>query len=1130
MRLPCSRFFLLLFALALLLLTGCSKQSDYPFVELPPSHTNIHFANNLENTPEFNIQNYLYFYDGGGVAAGDINNNGLPDLLFIANNGAHKLYLNKGDFVFEDITEQSRIQGEEGSWSTGVSMADVNGNGYLDIYISRVNYLNKSGANQLFINNGDLTFTDRASEYGLDFEGYSTQAAFFDYNKNGRLDLFLLNHSFHGENTYGQAELLRQLDDSKAGDRLFRNDGDRFIEITNESGIFSSPLGYGLGLAITDITMNGYPDIYIGNDFHEDDYFYINNGDGTFTERIYQMLSQTSNSSMGNDVADINNNGRMDIVSLDMMPWDHETYMRSGGPDPVMVSEAKRRFGFGAKNNRNTLQVHQGYQPNGLPYFSETGFASGIAISDWSWAALFADFQNRGKVDLFITNGMPLRPNDSDYVAALQHLRQNYSGEEREQKEYELLGMMPSIHVPNLYFQNNGDLTFTDRTTEMGFQTPTYSSGAVYVDLNANGYLDLVVSNINERAYIYENRFVENGANNSYLRIQLDGSASNSTGIGTKIFIYANGQIYYREQYPSRGFQSSVEQILHVGLGQSERVDSLLVIWPDDRYQIQTDIITNQTLTLSHTNSEGMFDYNAFRRAGESTPLLTDHSDVTGLSSFTHEENSFNDFDREPLMPYRQSTLGPALAVGDMNGDGQDEIYLGSSHNFSSQLLRFEDGRFVNVEQNDFAIDRRSEDVSALFLDANGDGLLDLYVTTAGNQITGTAEELLDRLYIQTEDGLLSHSLNSLPDIASHTSVVASTDYNGNGHQDLFVGGHSIPWRYGVGPESFLLENNGRGIFTNITETKANGLETIGNVTSAVWVNQPGRDLPDLIVAGEWMGIRYFENREGVLLDVSDERGFGGLNGWWQSLYATDLTGNGHVDLIAGNFGINNRLALYTDNDRPARLIISDFGGSGQTAPLVAIERNGIEVPFEQLDELTSQISNITQRGFQSYREFSRLGIHDLFRPEELDDALKKEIRELHTMVFLNDGNGTYTAVQLPFEAQLFPVLAIFAADLTGNGYEDLLLGGNLYDVKPSYGGKQGSGYGLMIKNHGDGVFESVSASESGFYVNGEIRAIKPLRIGGELLIVVARNNDSPVLFKPIIRSDNANGILNLTD
>jgi hypothetical protein len=1110
MRLPCSTFFLLLFALALLLLTGCSKQPDYPFVQLPSSHTNIHFANNLENTPVFNIQNYLYFYDGGGVAAGDINNNGLPDLLFIANNGAHKLYLNKGDFVFEDITEQSGIQGEEGSWSTGVSMADVNGNGYLDIYISRVNYLTKTGANQLFINNGDLTFTDRATEYGLDFEGYSTQAAFFDYNLNGRLDLFLLNHSFHSENTYGDANLLRQRSDPRAGDRLFRNDGGMFTDVTEEAGIISSALGYGLGLAISDVTLNGYPDIYVGNDFHEDDYFYINNGDGTFSERIYDMFGHTSNSSMGNDIADINNNGRVDVVSLDMMADEHDAFMRSGGPDPMIIYNTKRNFGFGEKNNRNTLQVNLGMGPNGLPLFSETAFASGIARTDWSWAALFADFDNSGNLDLYITNGMPKQPNDRDYVTALQRVRQQYSGEELRQREYELIERMPEIHVPNYMFRNNGDLTFENVTDSWGFSVPSYSSGVVYADLNGNGKLDLVINNTNERAKIYKNNF-NNEKSGNFLRVKLNGSKYNSGGIGTKVFLYHAGGLKYREQFPVRGFQSSVEQILHFGLGDVSEIDSMKVIWPDRNYQVLIHPEINSWIEINYNESESGFDYSSLHPHAE-TPFLRDISSETGFD-YRHIENNFDDFSREPLIPYKLSTQGPAFATADVNGNGRDDIYLGGARGFAGRLfLQQPDGSFIESEQPDFIQDRLSEDVDAIFFDATGNGLPDLLVVSGGNEYAGESIELLDRLYINTGDATFSRSMNSLPDFVVNGSIVTAADFNGNGHLDLFIGGHSVPWRYGIGPRSFLFENNGNGVFKDVTNEAAPELETVGMITSATWIEKKDGGLPDLVVAGEWMPVKYFENRNGKLIDVTDQRGLSQLAGLWQSVAVADLTGNGHKDIVLGNFGTNSRISATEDS--PLKMYVNDFDETGQTAPLLAYEVNGREMPFEQLDELLAQLSNITQR-VGSYRDFAQKRIRDLFEPEKLNKALQKELMELRSIVLINSGDGTFQKRVLPFEAQWFPVKSIHIEDLDGDGNPDILLAGNIFDVKPSMGGRQDAGYGLVLKGDGAGNFETIPFSESGFLVQGESRAIRILNDNnGKRVIVVARNNDTPLFFR----------------
>jgi hypothetical protein len=680
-------------------LAGCEKKEDESLLTLlSSSETNITFENNVIDTPQFNILNYLYFYDGGGVAVGDLNNNGLPDIFFVGNMVPNKLYLNKGDFRFEDITEKAGVGGDEGSWSTGVTMADVNGNGYLDIYISRVNYLNKEGPNQLFINNGDLTFTEKAAEYGLDFRGYSTQAVFFDYNNSGRLDLFLLNHSFHGENTYGRAENLRRIHDPKAGDRLFRNDGGSCTDVTGEAGIISSALGYGLGVAVSDINKNGWPDIYVGNDFHEDDYLYMNNGDGTFTESLYKSVGHTSLSSMGNDIGDINNNGYVDIVSLDMMPEDHEIYMRSGGPDLEIIARTKKDFGFGEKNARNTLQINRGLSPDGVPRFSETAFSSGVAKTDWSWAALLMDLENNGYKDLFVTNGMVGRPNDLDFVARVRYNRERQAGGSVSEDEFELINLMPELKIPNYLFKNHDGQRFSNMAEEWGAGQPAISSGAAYADLNNNGRLDLVVNNTNMQAYIYRNNAPDpEEDNNRYLRVKLNGPEMNSTGIGAKVILYHKEQIFYQENFPTRGFQSSVEHVLHFGLGETPVVDSLMVILPDRRYEVKQQVETNRLIQLDNRDAEGEFDYSRLHRSYDNSLL----GNVTGRTAvnFQHRENNFNDFNREPLMPYKLSTQGPALAVADISGNGLDDFYIGGAHRQSGRLfMQQEDGSFRRQE------------------------------------------------------------------------------------------------------------------------------------------------------------------------------------------------------------------------------------------------------------------------------------------------------------------------------------------------------------------------------------------------------------------------------------------------
>lgn len=1096
--------------IVILLLSSCSTEPDTKFKSLSPGHTGVHFSNNLESTPEFNIRNYLYFYDGGGVAVGDINNNGLPDLFFVGNQVENRLYLNKGDFTFEDITEKAGIIQKEGSWSTGVTMADVNGDGYLDIYVSKVNYLSVGGKNQLFINNGDETFTEMASEYGLDFEGYSTQAAFFDYNQNGRLDMFLLNHSFHSDDTYGEAEVLRQRPDPRGGDRLFRNDGGIFTDVTHEAGIISSALGYGLGVAITDINQDGLPDIYVGNDFHEDDYFYINNGDGTFTEQLYSMFGHTSNSSMGNDVGDINNNGLMDIVSLDMMPEDHETFMRSGGPDIKIIADTKRDFGFGEKNNRNTLQINRGNTEKGLPLFSETAFASGIAKTDWSWAALLADFDNDGYNDLFVSNGMPRRPNDLDVVAALNRLRQQFSGSELDQKEFELINLMPDVIVPNYLFKNEGNLQFTDVSAAWGHSIPASSSGSVYADLNNNGFLDLVVSNIDRPPFIFQNTSESNDSTN-YLKVKLTGDAFNTTGIGSKVLLYQANSVYYREQMPTRGFQSSVDHTLHFGLGSHQQIDSLLVIWPDSRYETFYDLRTNQTFLLKQEDASGNFDYSNLHKK-QTAPLFTN---ITSAINFTHRhrENSFDDLNREPLMPYKLSQKGPALAVGDVNGDGLDDFYLGGSRGYEGKLfLQQMDGTFLESEQQVFYTDRHSEDVDALFFDATGDGNLDLYVVSGGNEYSGESVELVDRLYINTGNGEFRRSFNSLPEYAINGSVVRAADINGNGHLDLFVGGHSVPWRYGVGPQSLILMNNGRGVFSEVTNEIAPEIETIGNVTGAEWIQDPGSEYPSLIVVGEWMAIEYFENQSGKFVKKTSELGFQDTHGLWQSISVSDITGNGYPDIIAGNFGINSRLKASPDS--PINLYVNDFDGNGQTAPLISYFQDGVERPFEQLDELFSQISDITQ-SISSYADFANRNLEQLMDPELLNASLKKQLVELRTVALINDGEGKFHKIYLPFEAQLFPVTSILPYDVNNNGSIDLLIAGNKYAVKPSFGGRQDAGFGLFLKNEDKSEFTPLMFNESGFKVKGESRSMKIYEnYNGERIVIVARNNDVPNFFK----------------
>ncbi|MEX0894877.1 MAG: VCBS repeat-containing protein [Balneolaceae bacterium] len=1108
-----------------LLAISCSPVEEKRFTLLPPAHTGIHFENRIEDTPEFNILNYLYFYDGGGVAVGDINNDGLSDIFLVGNETENGLYLNQGNFEFEDITESAGIAGTPGSWSTGVAMGDVNGDGYLDIYVSRVNYLNKSGANQLFINNGDGTFAEMAAEYGLDFTGYSTQAVFFDYNNNGRLDLFLLNHSFHSDRTYGRAEVLRAVDDPKAGDRLFRNDGDTFTDVTEEAGIQSSALGYGLGVAVSDINKNGRPDIYVGNDFHEDDYLYLNNGDGTFTEALYSSIGHTSSASMGNDIADFTNDGYVDIVSLDMMPGDRDLFMRSGGPDLYVISQTKQEMGFGAKNARNTLQLNRGNAPDGTPLFSEIAFASGVATTDWSWASLFMDMDNDGLKDLFVTNGMGRRPNDLDFVRIHNRVkeenedsqnqsvtRQTEEGELSDE-EMELIKYMPELRIPNYAFQNNGYLSFSNRAEEWGLDQAAISNGAAYADLDNDGRLDLVVNNINEKAFIYRNNTPADSSAN-YLKIKLNGSGMNTFGIGSKVILYQDEKIFYQEQMLTRGFQSSVDPVIHIGLGDIRQADSLLVIWPDRSYQTLDNIKSNRLLQVYQEEASGSFDYSRLHRNWENSQFINITEEIR--LEYSHRENEFNDFSREPLMPYKLSTQGPALAVGDVNGDELDDFYIGGAKWQAGKLfLQQPDGSFQTLPSNDevFESDRAAEDVDATFLDATGNGHLDLYIVSGGGELTGIDEGLRDRLYINEGNGEFEKSSGRLPEIFVNGSVVRAADFDHSGSVDLFVGGRSIPYRYGDSPRSFLLSNDGSGYFSDVTEKVAPILMNVGMVTDAQWANIGHDTFPDLVVAGEWMPVQLFENDGSSLVKRTEEYGLSDDGGLWQNIHVTDLDGNGQPDIIAGNFGRNSR--LQASGESPVRLYVNDFDGDGQSAPLIAKKWNGSYYPFEQLDELLTRHRFLTGR-INSYRDFAGRTIEELFDSENLESSIVKEITELGSVLFMNRGDGTFQKTELPTEVQHSPIMAIHTSKTEGNKVEEILMGGNLYDVKPSFGGRQDAGYGVHLLNgNPTGIPLALALQTSGFYIPGEVRAIREIGRRQDRVIVVVRSGASPLFFKP---------------
>ncbi len=1081
----------------MLALTACHGEKGTPplFELMSPSATGVTFENRLPEDTAFNILNYLYYYNGGGVAAGDVNGDGLPDLYFTSNIGSNRLYLNKGNYTFEDVTERAGVKGT-GGWTTGVTMADVNGDGRLDLYVSGVSYLSMRGHNVLYINNGDGTFTDRTKEFGIEHAGYSTQAAFFDYDGDGDLDMYLLNNSVHTEQPMGQ-QANRQVRHPLAGDKLFRNDGGHFVDVSEQAGIHGGVEGFGLGVVVSDVNQDGCPDIYVANDFQENDFLYVNNCDGTFTESIAKATGHTSRFSMGVDAADFNNDGLPDLISADMLPAREDVLKSSASSESYNLFNARINAGYHPQYERNALQLNRG---GGR--FSEIGLLAGVSATDWSWAPLFADLDNDGLKDLFITNGIYRRPNDLDYIehvsneavqASLAHgiTAQNIS----------LLHKMPQVPLAKFAFRNNGDLTFTDMATTWGVAQTGFSNGAVYVDLNNTGALDLVVNNVNAPASIYRNHGRERNGNHA-LRITLRGAGGNTEGIGAKVMITAGGVKQVLEQMPTRGFQSSVDPRLHFGLGAATRVDSLVVVWPDRHYQVLTGVPADSALTLEQSAASGRYEY----PASVKQPLFTDVTASLGIDAKHAENNSFRDFEREPLMPHLLSTEGPALAVGDVNGDGLDDVYIGGAKWQPGRLyLQQKDGRFKASAQPAIQADSLSEDVDAEFFDANGDGKLDLFVVSGGNEFW-EGDPLRNRLYLNDGQGHFRRDVGAIPAAFENGSCVVPGDFDGDGDIDLFVGSRVVSRKYGLSPKSHLLQNDGSGHFTDVTLEKAPGLSEVGMVSSAAWIDSDVKGTLDLVVVGEWMPITVFRQENGRFVNRTAKAGLAATTGWWNTISAVDLRGNGRKDLVAGNLGLNSY--LRASPEEPVRLYMGDFAHDGALAQVLTSYRNGVSYPLAGRDELVRAIPSLREK-FATYRSFGASRIGDILPSADLGKATVLEATTFASAVALNNGNGTFALQSLPMEAQFAPVYAALSGDLDGDGHVDLMVGGNFLGVT-SMQGRYDASYGLFLRGTGTGAFAPVDMGTSGLALEGQVRHMKLLRAAnGDQLIVVARNDNT---------------------
>lgn len=1094
-----------------LVVSGCDKSSDSKeekkgpagpalFTLLTPEQTKVDFANTLTEGLNTNVLMYEYFYNGGGVATGDINGDGLDDIYFTGNMVSNKLYLNKGGMVFEDITGVAQVGGRSHPWKTGVTMADVNGDGKLDIYVCYSGAVSpESLKDQLFINKGNNAqgipqFAEMAEQYGLATPSNSTQAAFFDFDRDGDLDMFLLNHNPKALPILDEAstaDILKK-EDPVTGVRLFRNDpqngAPHFSDITKKAGIHSSQLTYGLGIGIADINQDGWQDMYISNDYSVPDFLYINNGNGTFTDVLKSSIGHTSHSSMGNDIADFNNDGLPDIFTLDMLPEDNRRQKLLTGLDNYELFDFNVKMGFHHQYMRNMLQLNEGLGKGTKDLaFSEIGQLSGVSNTDWSWASLFADYDNDGWKDLFITNGNLRDFTNMDFVKFMGDHLKRIEGKVKREDVLELVYQMPSSNMKNYLFQNKKDLTFTNMADNWGLGEISNSGGAAYTDLDNDGDLDLVVNNINKPAFIYRNEG-EKQLKNNYLKVKLAGSAQNSQGLGAKVTIYQKGQQQYLEQMPTRGYQSSVSPVLHFGLGKAAAVDSLVVTWLDGKQEKVVNPKTNALLSLSEANAKPV------RKAVKQTAPV--FAPVSSPIAFKSPGIKTNDFKRQPLLINPLSFSGPCLKKGDVNGDGLEDVFVGGGSGEAARLyIQQKSGAFSPKPVLAFETDKQSEDTDALFFDANGDGAQDLFVCSGGYSSFLPEDPLLQsRLYLNDGKGNLTKSAGALPSMLTSTSCVRTADVNGDGKPDLFVGGRVIPGRYPETPRSYILINDGKGKFTDQTTRFSQELEHIGLVTDAAWTDINGDSKADLVVVGEWMPVSVFINNNGKLENRTADYFDKPYTGWWNKIVVEDLNGDGKEDLVIGNMGTNTQ--CKASDSEPVEMIYKDFDDNGSIDPIMSFYIQGKSYPYVTRDEMLDQMSIMRTR-FQDYKGYADATVKEIFTPDELKGAQELKATYLKTAYFERAANGKFTEKILPLEVQVSPVYSITVLDYDGDGKKDLLLCGNISKARLRFG-KYDANYGILLKGAGAGKFDYLNQEKSGFALRGDVRSVLPL--GNKLL------------------------------
>ena len=1098
------RVFKQLFSLFfIILLFSCNNSSNKNslFELLDNQSTGINIINEIETTRDLHVFRYRNFYNGGGVSIGDVNNDGLADVYLTINRGANKLYLNKGDFKFEDITESAGVAGTK-QWSTGVVMVDINSDGFLDIYVCNAGIVSGDEQdNELFINNGDGTFTEEAESYNLADSGITTHAAFFDYDLDGDLDVYILNNSFIPITSlnYNDKRGLRDINWDVpsylkgGGDKLLRNDNNFFTDVSEESGIYGSLIGFGLGVTLGDVDKDGYVDIYVSNDFYERDYLYMNQGDGTFNEEVQEMVSHLSHSSMGADMADLNNDGYVEIYVTDMLPEGDQRLKETTLFESFDTYRLKLGKEFYHQFMQNTLQFN-----NEGNSFSEISCYAGVEATDWSWGALLFDMDNDGYKDIFVCNGIYHELTNQDFMNFFANdviQKMVLTGKKEEVEN--IVKQMPSRPIPNYAFQNNKNLKFTNQTTNWGFEKPTFSNGAAYGDLDNDGDLDLVINNVNEPIMVYKNKSSERGGN--YVKIRLEGDEENINAIGAKVSVYYSNKHIYNELIPTKGFQSSVEYTLTVGLGDAEIVDSIEVVWPDQSRTLTYSPSINSLQFIQKENS--ITDQNPKEKR---KTLFT----TQNLPAKKHNEDNFVDYNYEQLVSKMISREGPAIAIADVDKNGLDDIYIGGSRGDISQLiLQNKPGVFVNTEQSFLITTKPYEDTIAIFIDIDSDGDQDLVVGSGGNNPTLPNSLIQDRVYLNDGNGTFSYDSMALPNYISNTSVIAPHDFNGDGAIDLFIGNRSISGLYGVNPNSVLLQNNGNGVFENVTDLKAYDFNELGMITDAEWIDLSGDNQKELIIVGSWMspvvysfnGV-YFE-KKATALDK--------LNGWWDEILNGDFNNDGTIDIVLGNKGLNS---VYTGTEEaPARMYINDFDDNGTLEQIHTRDFDGIDKPIHIKSELISQLTFLKKTNLK-FSEYAKKDMYGLFSKEKVNESIIKEVNESRSVVALNSGNFDFSITPLPNEVQWNSVNTGIVDDFNNDGNLDLILAGGEDNLKPQFS-KLDSGFASLLLGNGDGKFSFVPVKKSGLPLKGTVRSSVKINMKNHIGYLLGINNQNPIFY-----------------